>query len=1068
MLRKEVKRILSACLVFIMFISMFSTNAMVTSEFRSAERCAGNKINSRLLEIMDTSDRGDKIPVAIWLTDIDQEAVEQQTERTIGFTADDVMVINEDLSDELSTRMMNLLNDDVVDATFERDFNAFLQRTAEARELERVRIDEYVQTRREISRDKYIAANDTFVSSARISDEDLIFRSQFSPMVIAELTVAAIRRTAELSNVLKLEKYETVIMDELMHISDVVAREDYRINLAKMQLGIDGTGVRVGVQENGTIGLTNLEFLPHPQSGNVNRFTTDGIRPDDSHANLVTTILAGNSGIASGATVYSAGHNFHYYESIEWMIGKGVSIINYSLGDGRSTPADGNESVITAWFNHIVSVHHVTFVAAAGNAGGRGRFLDDVKIAENVITVSGFSSSTVGYYQMLPFIFEHGENNTFKPDIVAQSNIGSGSPGTSQSAPFVAGVIALMMQLRPSLKAQPHAVKAIIMASSHVKAESNQTNNAACRGGTIAPPISSTLGNFRNGNVTGISDRANLEVNILNLIAGTCVRANDIHGIEVSTHIGGRPPFPAAENRQAYIDVRINNGGWVASPRFHASSTPNPSRICAIMEHGYPASNGGRTQKQTLRYMNMYGSGDASNKIPLTPFTFSPTPSRFDVRVRPNDLHRSQVTEIVLFDSNGLSLGKAVYNSNGNVWNQFECNCREFMHHGLTEKQGAGIMNPYVALSIAAANNYAVGTINSNETHPVNFWRTKGSSEGLNFSLAWLRETSTTSAVDVPCSLSPCSGQCIIHAGERQDLDLSLHLSTPSGMTSIGSSDKKISSTEMVYFNNGNSNWEWWGSPFSTFRADIQRVTSSPQPVRYAYAWSANDRNIMPDIVTIRGVQYNAATTTNLDFGSLGFTDADIEPLRFMPNLETLYLHNNLITDIAPLSGLTYLKQLSLNENQISDISPLADLTNLMELNLSDNQIVQLWLEDMRKLQKLYLANNQISDISVLNGLNGLRELDLSYNQISNITPLEGLNLQKLYLSHNYINSPQALEQMYSLQTLDLSNNQIYLFYVYLYGLGHLRLLYIDNSKISPFDLAQLRSSLPGATIVLV
>ena len=48
-----------------------------------------DKISKELKEVIEISKPDDKIPVFIWIQDIDQEAVERQAERSIGFTKND-------------------------------------------------------------------------------------------------------------------------------------------------------------------------------------------------------------------------------------------------------------------------------------------------------------------------------------------------------------------------------------------------------------------------------------------------------------------------------------------------------------------------------------------------------------------------------------------------------------------------------------------------------------------------------------------------------------------------------------------------------------------------------------------------------------------------------------------------------------------------------------------------------------------------------------------------------------------------------------------------------------------
>jgi hypothetical protein len=166
-----------------------------------------------------------------------------------------------------------------------------------------------------------------------------------------------------------------------------------------------------------------------------------------------------------------------------------------------------------------------------------------------------------------------------------------------------------------------------------------------CRfGGRIASPSSANPNNFLNGN-TPDGSFSSLNFDVLDLIAGTAIRANDVYGIAVVTW------GPNTENRQVVIEV---NG--IASPMFHGSSTYNSARIWAVMEHGNTPNNGGRTEQNTLTYMNKYGGNPqiASNLVALTPFVNSANPANFDVRIRARNEHLSMVREVLLRTVQGL------------------------------------------------------------------------------------------------------------------------------------------------------------------------------------------------------------------------------------------------------------------------------------------------------------------------------------------------------------------------------------------------------------------------------
>ncbi|MCL1903346.1 MAG: Maf family protein [Oscillospiraceae bacterium] len=90
------KRALSLTLAFSLMLSVGASAPVAeNNEWES-------KITPELQGVLDTASSEDRIPVWIWSQDIDQEAVEQETEREIGFSVDEIEIIEDDLSAELA------------------------------------------------------------------------------------------------------------------------------------------------------------------------------------------------------------------------------------------------------------------------------------------------------------------------------------------------------------------------------------------------------------------------------------------------------------------------------------------------------------------------------------------------------------------------------------------------------------------------------------------------------------------------------------------------------------------------------------------------------------------------------------------------------------------------------------------------------------------------------------------------------------------------------------------------------------------------------------------------------
>lgn len=69
---------------------------------------------------------------------------------------------------------------------------------------------------------------------------------------------------------------------------------------------------------------------------------------------------------------------------------------------------------------------------------------------------------------------------------------------------------------------------------------------------------------------------------------------------------------------------------------------------------------------------------------------------------------------------------------------------QESMDQGITDKQGAGVLSPYLAICITAQGSYGTGVLNDGGINNINFYQPKYNAGGMNFSLSWLKNNTTT------------------------------------------------------------------------------------------------------------------------------------------------------------------------------------------------------------------------------------------------------------------------------------------------------------------------------------
>lgn len=279
-------------------------------------------------------------------------------------------------------------------------------------------------------------------------------------------------------------------------------------------LNLTGEGVKVGVIENKSVVLSidNPDGIAVENTTPTIRNTLEGVNLVDygnviivgntsynnvkgSHPYLVANTLLS---VSPGITLYSSNTD---YNNIEAMISDGVQILTMSLGSTVKESDDNYAYTLwEKWFEHIIANHNVIFLKSAGNNGenfsdyydDNGEFHVGARVTSPGMAYNGI---TVGaYWDVLSndgpslsndslFAFSSyknavvGKQGCEKPDVVLPSTFNGN--GTSNSTPFLAGIIALMYELKPSLSNYPHVTKAIVLASCHRKVSQYNANVAS-------------------------------------------------------------------------------------------------------------------------------------------------------------------------------------------------------------------------------------------------------------------------------------------------------------------------------------------------------------------------------------------------------------------------------------------------------------------------------------------------------------------------------------------------------------------------------------------------------------
>ncbi len=175
-------------------------------------------------------------------------------------------------------------------------------------------------------------------------------------------------------------------------------------------------------------------------------------------------------------------------------------------------------------------------------------------------------------------------------------------------------------------------------------------------------------------------------------------------------------------------------------------------------------------------------------------------------------------------------------------------------------------------------------------------------------------------------------------------------------------------------------------------------------------------------IVVVNGelVLSNARSYENHDSN---VTDKDLENLKYLSNLERLWLFAPQIKSISFVSGMKDLKSFSVESQNIADLNLLKNCEKLETLNLFHTNLTNLDIfagnTELRVLD-IY-TGNPVQDISALQQMGKLEQLSISSSELTDISPIGSLsNLTILEMSCGSVNDISPLIGCKSLNHLSL------------------------------------------------
>jgi len=151
---------------------------------------------------------------------------------------------------------------------------------------------------------------------------------------------------------------------------------------------------------------------------------------------------------------------------------------------------------------------------------------------------------------------------------------------------------------------------------------------------------------------------------------------------------------------------------------------------------------------------------------------------------------------------------------------------------------------------------------------------------------------------------------------------------------------------------------------------------------------------------------------------------ASLEDIRLLPNLQTLYVNYQSLSDISPLSALKYLTVVNFRHTQVEDLSALSGLKSLEEVNLYDTLVTDAsCLDDCPRLRYLEAGRTLIPSIMAAGGRPSLRNLSLKELGLKSLAGIERFTrLETLCLSGTGIKDLAPLKSLPRLKKVVLDD----------------------------------------------
>lgn len=266
-----------------------------------------------------------------------------------------------------------------------------------------------------------------------------------------------------------------------------------------------GKNIKIGILENYYINNVNesefsnrnITFHNEKNSYEYVPYVEDDVTQNEAdHAFQVAEIAAGNNSIASDSILFSSSIADHPTNApLDWLIDNKVDVVNrsgnyYTAGgnlhykdtpDGIYKYPSGIYTLNSKYLDEVIYENNLPFVISAGNYEKNVfEHIGDGPMALNAISVAAINKNLeVDSFVNVKGVEEEYEGMFVKPTLLAPGadiydipgvnyrlNFDDGGSstisGTSYAAPYVTGIIALLMEEYPMLKGHPEMVMALL------------------------------------------------------------------------------------------------------------------------------------------------------------------------------------------------------------------------------------------------------------------------------------------------------------------------------------------------------------------------------------------------------------------------------------------------------------------------------------------------------------------------------------------------------------------------------------------------------------------------------